>query len=76
MSAAFNTANHNVKLHRLSHDVGVVQIALDCFKSYLSDIVQSIHIMFALLPVGSLGPQLFSIYAAPLSNIIQNNNFM
>ena len=44
LSAAFNTVDHNVMLHVLSHDVRVVQTALDSYKSYLSDIVQSVHI--------------------------------
>ena len=74
LSAAFD---HEVMLHRLSHDVGVVQNALDWFKSYLSDRVQSVHICGATSPAHHLpyevqqgtvlGPQLFSIYAAPVA---------
>ena len=84
--AAFDTVDHNVMLHRLSHDVGVGQTALNWFKSYLSEIVQAVHIngstsparpLTCGVPQGSvLGPQLFSIYAAPLSKIILNNNLM
>ena len=68
------------------HDVGVVQTTLHWFKSHLSDRVQSVHIndctspacpLTCGVPQGSvLGPQLFSIYAAPLSKIIRNNNLM
>ena len=86
LSAAFDTVDHNVMLHRLSHDVGVGQTALKWFKSYLSDRVQAAHIngstsparlLTCGVPQGSvLGPQLFSIYAAPLSKIIRNNNLM
>ena len=86
LSAAFDTVDHNVMLHRLSHDVGVGQTALNWFKSYLSDRVQAVHIngststarpLTCGVPQGSiLGPQLFFIYAAPLSKIIRNNNLM
>ena len=82
LSAAFDTFDRSVMLHRLSHDVGVVQTALDWFKSYLSDEVQSVHIngctssactLTCGVPQDSvLGPQLFSIYAAPLSKIIHD----
>ena len=87
LSAAFDTVDHNVMLPRLSHDVGVGQTALNWYKSYLSDIVQAVHINGSTSParplrVGFLkvpylhGQQLFSIYAAPLSKLIRNNNLM
>ena len=76
----------NVMLHRLTHDVGVGQTALKWFKSYMSDRVQAVHINGSTSPArpltcgvsqGSvLGPQLFSIYAAPVSKIIRNNNLL
>ena len=71
---------------RLSHDVEVVQAELDWFKAYLCDTVQTVHINCSTSPTcphtcgvphGSiLNPKLFSIYAAPLSKIIPNNNMM
>ena len=85
MSATYY-AVRNVVLHRLSHDVVVVQSALDWFMSCLNDRVQSVHINGCTSPAcpltcavsqGSvLGPQLSSIYAAPLSKNIRNNNLM
>ena len=82
----FDTNDHNVTLRRLSHDAGVVQTVLDWPKSYLNDIVQSVHIngwtlsACPLTCVRSLkllfGPPLSLIYTAPLSKIIRNNNFM
>ena len=83
LSAAFDTVDHNVMLHRLTHDVGVGQTALKWFKSYMSDRVQAVHINGTTSPARPLtcgvpqgfvlGPQLFSIYAAPVSKIIRNN---
>ena len=86
LSAAFDTMDHNVMLHRLSHDVEVGQTALNWFKSYLCDIIQAVHIngstssarhLTCGVPQGTvLGPRLFSIYAAPVSKINPNNNLM
>ena len=86
LSAAFDTVDHNVMLHRLTHDVGVGQTALKWFKSYMSDRIQAVHINGSTSPAcpltcgvrqGSVfGPQLFSIYAAPVSKIIRNNNLL
>ena len=86
LSAAFDSMDHNVMLRRLTHDVGVGQTALKWFKSYMSDRIQAVHINGSTspalsvtcgVPQGSvLGPQLFSIYAAPVSNIIRSNNLL
>ena len=86
LSAAFDTVDHNVMLHRLTDDVGVGQTALKWFKSYLSDRVQAVHIngstsparpLTCVVPQGSvLGRQLFSSYAAPVSKIIRNNKLL
>ena len=84
--AAFDTVDHNMMLHRLSHDVGVIQTAVEWFKSYMSDIVQYVHINGYTSPACPLscgvplcsvhGPHLFSMYAAPLSTTIRKNNLL
>ena len=86
LSAVFDTVDHEVMLHRLSHDVGLDQNALDWFRSYLTDRVQSVHICGATSPARHLAcevpqgsvicPQLFSIYAAPIAKIIRKNNLI
>ena len=54
LSAAFDTVDHNVMLHRLSHDVGVGQTALKWFKSYMSDRVQAVYINGSTSPARPL----------------------
>ena len=81
LSAAFDTIDHRVLLHRLSRDLGVAGTALRWFQSYLEDRTQSVSIQNACsaprdlcfgVPQGSvLGPQLFSVYSAPLGKIIK-----
>ena len=67
-------------------DDGLVQNALDWFKSYLTDRVQSVHVngspspvrhLTCGLPQGSLlGSQLFPFHVAPVAKIIRKNNLM
>ena len=86
LSAAFDTVDHDAMLHRLSHDVGVSQTALDWCVSYLSNTVQYVHSNCSTSPASTrtcgvhqgsvLCPWLFSIYVAQLSKITRNNNFM
>ena len=81
ISSAFDTLNHKILLSRL-HLLGVRDLALSWFTSYLSDRSSSVKIYnyFASpspmksiygVPHGSvLGPSLLSIYLYPLPSII------
>ena len=53
-SAAFDTVDHDAVSHRVSHDVGVFQTALDWFKSYLNNRVQSVHSHCSTSPASNL----------------------
>ena len=84
LSAAFDTIDHEILLSRLSSLFGVTGLALDWFKSYLSERFQQIKINHYLskpaslkfgVPQGSvLGPILFTLYTSPLSNVISQSN--
>ena len=44
LSAAFDTIDHSILLHRLDHIIRIKGTALGWFKSYLSDRTQFIHV--------------------------------
>ena len=79
LSAAFDTIDHGILLARLQSWFGISGVALDWLVSYLSDRVQRVHIkgvrstereLLLGVPQGSvLGPLLFSLYTAPISEI-------
>ena len=81
LSAAFNTIDHNILLGYLKSWFRLGGTVLKWFASYLSDRCQTIKIGSTLyelskliygVPQGSvLGPLLFSLYTAPLSEIIR-----
>jgi hypothetical protein len=83
LSAAFDTIDHGFLLEQLSSRLGIKDIALSWFKSYLSGRSQSIFIdrtssqivivLFGV-PQGSvLGPFLFTIYTIPLGDIFKRH---
>ena len=84
LSAAFDTVDHRILLHRLEHQVGITGIALTWFHSYLSDRSFSVQLgqfssppsPFACgVPQGSiLGPILFLLYMLPLGPILSKHN--
>jgi hypothetical protein len=80
MSAAFDTIDHKLILDRLSTKYGFSGVALNWFSSYLKNRVQMVKVQNVLsdptslnvgVPQGSvLGPLLFTMYTAPLSDLI------
>ena len=80
LSAAFDTTDHNILLHRLTAWFGTTDTALSWFQSYLlsrSSIVStsghkssSVSVSYGV-PQGSvLGPLLFILHTTPLSSLI------
>ena len=84
LSAAFDTIDHQILLHRLSAWFGLGGTVLDWFTSYLNQSTQNIKIGDTLseptsleygVPQGSvLGPLLFTTYTTPISNIIHESD--
>ena len=82
LSAAFDTIDHNILLHRLSSYYGINSTALYWFESYLQNRRYRVKICNHLsssealdygVPQGSvLGPVLFALYTTPLSSLISS----
>jgi hypothetical protein len=80
LSAAFDTVDHSILVERLSSFFGFCGKSLSLLSSYLTDRSQSVQIdnvksppvkLPTGVPQGSvLGPLLFSLYVAPLSQIL------
>jgi hypothetical protein len=84
LSAAFDTVNHDILLHRLSLNFGIQDSALCFLRSYLTGRTQSVKIDSTVsqkvvlstgVPQGSvLGPLLFTLYTTPLSYQLDSSN--
>ena len=84
-SAAFDTIDHYILLHRLSHHFGINNSVLSWFRSYLNnrnhcvDVNNNISRSFQLfsgVPQGSvLAPIQFTFYIKPLTSIISKFGF-
>ena len=83
-TAAFDTVNHSILLHRLEHRFGISGTVLCWLKSYLNDRSQyvkvdgfdssSISLNYGV-PQGSvLGPLLFTLYVSPIEDIIKHHS--
>jgi len=82
LSAAFDTVDHDILLQRLQTSFGVVSVACDWFRSYLTVRVQCVRrgssksatvvLRFGLPQSSVLGPLLFILYTADLITLIED----
>ena len=79
-TAAFDTIDHDLLLHRLEHEFFITGIVLDWIRSYLHNRSQRVVIndttsasfpLISGVPQGSVvGPLLFLLYTSPLTSVI------
>ena len=85
LSVAFDTIDHAILLDRLGYYYGFSEMVLRWIESHLQDRPQCIALdkilspprcLFCGVPQGSvLGPLVFSLYIAPLEDIISADGF-
>ena len=85
LSAAFDTIDHNILLHRLEHTFGISDSALSWFRSYLSDKTQIVTVnglrsdglpsVWAFPRAQSWGPFSLSFTRSLFSNLSRNIGF-
>ena len=81
MSAAFDTVDHSILLHRLQTRFGMGGVVESWFSTYLHNRTVKVnvkntfskeHLLTYSLPQGSIiGPQGFKLYTAPVGDIIR-----
>ena len=86
LSAAFDTIDHTILLQRLEHVFGMHHTALHWFSSYLTNRTQTVTVnncgsapvtISCGVPRGSvLGPVLFVLYTAPLSDVMDSHSVL
>ena len=84
LSSAFNTVDHSILSNRLNRCFGIGGKALTWFRSYLLNRSQFVYVenersssrfLRYGVPHGFvLGPTLFSMYTAPLADVIKQHN--
>ena len=87
LSAAFDTVNHSILLHRLRNWFGLHGTSLDWFPSYLTSCSQAVSIQNSTsffsnrscgVPQGSvlsvLDPLLYTLYTTPFGSVISKNS--
>ncbi|XDV28427.1 hypothetical protein PO909_031744 [Leuciscus waleckii] len=83
LTAAFDTMDHHILLHRLHSSIGLSDTALAWFTSYHMDRTEYVslgaakpdtHSVTCGVPQGSvLGPTLFTLYMLPLGHVISQH---
>jgi hypothetical protein len=86
LSAAFDTIDHRILLQRFDQTFGIKGQALNWFKSYLEDRVQTVAVADTVsndqrldfsVPQGSvLGPKAYCMYTKPVGDIIRSHGLI